>query len=201
MNIDSSPGKDYVSHVATNGDGTVHISVWTEATDFPIYPGGPDLFYCVYTTGYSWVNCTFFSGVNPDECHQLIHTLDRGFVLVGLASDPGYSTGGSDVTLIKIGANGEVATTKSTKNELVSVQELEMEPSEINIYPNPASEKLYVKLSQEKSARYTLIDASGKVVLSGELKTEIDVSSLEKGVYFLHLVSKNSSITKRILKL
>lgn len=199
--IDNKSGKDYSTHVRTSNDATLHTSIWTETTSFPIYPGGPDLLYCIYTTVFSWVNGVSLSGVNPDECHQLIRTIDGGFALVGIASDPGYSTGGSDVTLIKIGANGEIASTKSTKNELVSVKELHMDDDQISIYPNPVSEILQVKTTEEGIIQYTLIDAGGKTILSGELKHEINVSFLEKGIYFLHLVSKNSSVTKQILKL
>lgn len=63
---------------------------------------------------------------------------------------------------------------------------------ELSVYPNPARESLH--LSRELKGTYCISDMGGTKNLSGELKSnEIDVSTLNPGVYLLYFM--NGSIT------
>ncbi len=64
----------------------------------------------------------------------------------------------------------------------------------MNIYPNPATDVLMVKLNDEvKDKNLQILDLSGKVILRKDISgnsTKIDVSTLEKGVYLIKVGSE-----------
>lgn len=68
---------------------------------------------------------------------------------------------------------------------------------EITIFPNPAQDHFTVSGIKE-SASYQLVNATGEIVLSGTVQPseEINIETLTKGVYFLHL--NHSSVVKLI---
>ena len=76
--------------------------------------------------------------------------------------------------------------------------------SEISIYPNPASEIIYIKdLHLEEELYYSLYSLDGKLLDNALLTSEISIERLAKGVYFLqlHNARKNVAVTKRFLKI
>ncbi len=70
--------------------------------------------------------------------------------------------------------------------QFVGINELE-EKAGLRIFPNPSSEKITVKLPKNYLNNYEIVDATGRVLLSGDLKGnhQINVSSLSQGIYFL----------------
>ena len=86
---------------------------------------------------------------------------------------------------------------------LVSIGKVE---NNILIYPNPIRDKLILK-SQTKQVSYEilLVNAIGQTVISEKTtmkdETELNLSALENGIYFLHLFDKKSVIvSKKIVK-
>ncbi len=78
----------------------------------------------------------------------------------------------------------------------------QVDVSDLEIYPNPASSSLTVKsdhLSLEGKA-YTLTNQVGQVIQNGIMSTTIDMSSLEKGVYVLSIDSDSGTIVEKIIK-
>ena len=76
--------------------------------------------------------------------------------------------------------------------------------SKINVYPNPASDKLYIKINGDyKSAHLTIINMMGSIVLEKILNgnDELDISQLINGVYFCNIetIEKNSFKSKLII--
>jgi uncharacterized protein (TIGR02145 family) len=71
---------------------------------------------------------------------------------------------------------------------------------EVIFYPNPATEKLYLKNNNYANSLIMIFDLQGKQVLSMQIDSNpIDISNLEKGVYVVKLVcSENVLITKFI---
>jgi hypothetical protein len=83
-------------------------------------------------------------------------------------------------------ASDESEITESSDNKLV-------------IYPNPASDKLYIQTSDD-IANANVFDISGKLVISKVLQggdNEIDISSLKSGMYFINI---NGEVNKFIKK-
>ena len=70
-----------------------------------------------------------------------------------------------------------------------------------SLYPNPANESVNVVCSY-KIKGYTLVDATGREVLSGKCNANsmaLDLSSLQKGVYFIRLQTAKGSVEKKLL--
>ena len=70
-----------------------------------------------------------------------------------------------------------------------------------SLYPNPASKSVNVVCSY-KIKGYTLVDATGREVLSGKCNANsmaLDLSSLQKGVYFIRLQTAKGSVEKKLL--
>lgn len=64
----------------------------------------------------------------------------------------------------------------------------------VKIYPNPASEKLFIENNLAKNSVYTITNLLGQEIDNGILKSEIDISYLLNGVYVLKTVSTNNQI-------
>lgn len=66
------------------------------------------------------------------------------------------------------------------------------------VYPNPASERIYVS-SLQPIERMELYDVLGKKVLSSTRLKQLDVQSLKEGLYMLKVYDATSSTVKRIV--
>ena len=70
-----------------------------------------------------------------------------------------------------------------------------------SLYPNPANESVNVVCLYEIKG-YALVDAMGREVLSGKCNANsmaLDLSSLQKGVYFIRLQTAKGSVEKKLL--
>ena len=72
--------------------------------------------------------------------------------------------------------------------------------SEIKIFPNPATNVL--NISYSGSVQLQIVNMLGQVVRTQETNGEaqIDVSDLEKGVYFLRVVGAHGTSTQKFIK-
>ncbi len=73
----------------------------------------------------------------------------------------------------------------------------------LSIYPNPASDRVYLSgVNDLKEGRLRLINMSGAVIRDTYLKNisePIDISSLQKGSYFLILDSPKERFSGKLL--
>lgn len=68
------------------------------------------------------------------------------------------------------------------------------------IYPNPASETLYIETNTGLGfENYILFDVAGRKVINQQATGAIDVSGLNRGVYLLHLISSDKKIVKKVI--
>ena len=66
----------------------------------------------------------------------------------------------------------------------------------LNIYPNPANEYIHVETNCELQ-RIDVYDVTGKLMIFST-KTEINVSDLESGIYFVNILTDKGCVTKKI---
>ena len=78
--------------------------------------------------------------------------------------------------------------------ELTSANISENTESNISIYPNPAETGLFVK--GVSSGKVFIYDMSGRVVLTSKVKSEIDVSQLNAGMYIVYVMDEFGAILK-----
>ncbi len=96
-------------------------------------------------------------------------------------------------------ASGEsyVAALSSTN---VSISE-NINENFISIYPNPVTENITIEAPQK--ATIEILNIAGQTILQRQLqqgKTDIDISRLAKGVYFLRLCSNDKTAVSKIVK-
>jgi hypothetical protein len=71
-----------------------------------------------------------------------------------------------------------------------------MNDVEVNVYPNPAKDKIYIEGKGIDEIR--LFDLLGKEIISTKEK-EIDVSDLNEGVYFISVKTKENTCAQKII--
>ncbi len=72
----------------------------------------------------------------------------------------------------------------------------------INVYPNPASEKLFIELVGDSKGEVSLLDIHGKLIYKSYVeakKAVIDLSPFEKGVYFVWIKSAMAISNRKIV--
>ncbi len=72
---------------------------------------------------------------------------------------------------------------------------------DILIYPNPAENVIHVKLPGDDPYRISVLDSQGRLVGSQSTSSEVDLSGLQAGVYFLVVKSRSETLVKRVVKL
>ena len=80
--------------------------------------------------------------------------------------------------------------------------------TELNVYPNPVSDKLNVTFTtnSDQNITYQIYDTKGMLInensinsTSGSHHNTIDVSTLKSGVYFIKFIGSNSTSTKKFV--
>lgn len=96
----------------------------------------------------------------------------------------------------------------NTKNSAWREGELQV-VSEVNLFPNPANDKVHIQFNTTKSEDVTirLVDITGRMIQSLVMTTEpgqnlaaMDVMQLPKGIYLMELISSENRAVKRFVK-
>jgi len=85
---------------------------------------------------------------------------------------------------------------------LVGDQEQDL-PLQVAFFPNPAQNSLQVKAGPIRQADIKIYDVRGSLVCAlanADLGEKLDISSLEKGVYFLSLTAGGNTSVKKFVK-
>lgn len=78
--------------------------------------------------------------------------------------------------------------------------------TDYNIFPNPTNNKIIIKMQNTSSTQKnfsSIYNIQGQLLLQDEIKqirTEVDISSLEKGFYFIKIESAENTIVKNFIK-
>ena len=121
---------------------------------------------------------------------------ETGFV------DEGLENGTYRYSVYAIDVNGSMSVAVT---ELVTVEFTALDETmsaNFGIYPNPAENVLNIK-SNASSFDYQMINSVGQVVISGKAngKAVIDLSDVERGVYFLKVIADgNTKVEKVVLR-
>lgn len=97
--------------------------------------------------------------------------------------------------------NIDIFTHKMSQN-INNVQSFEFSLNQINIFPNPASDKIYFngeQLSKEKT-EVIITNQLGQIVLKQSYSNEIDISNFAKGIYFLSVQNELKHRAFKIIK-
>jgi hypothetical protein len=86
-----------------------------------------------------------------------------------------------------------------TYSSVVTVQYI---IGEVYIYPNPACSQLIIELPNNEKVAYSITDAVGQVIASGELlnSSTLNLQDVPDGIYYLKLKTGGSSVIRRFVK-
>ena len=145
-------------------------------------------FYLVETnsTGDTLWTKTFGEPSRDETSFNMSSTLDGGFILCGTTAFNGST-------------KAMIVSADSSGNLLNNINVISFLP-QFTLYPNPAIYSIYISLNSEINSRLTsfrILDLSGQLVKVGLLKdliTEIDVSGIGPGAYFISLLTDEKSL-------
>lgn len=82
----------------------------------------------------------------------------------------------------------------------LGIQTIKYNPEAIEIFPNPASEKIHI-LTSTAFHTIELTDFTGKKIFTSDFSIEIDLKKyrISNGIYLLKLIGNNSSTVKKIM--
>lgn len=110
-----------------------------------------------------------------------------------------FPEGTTTVTWLATDYSGNISTCSFdiTVNEYTQIDEIDL--SRITITPNPVHNNLELKITEKQlSGKIQIVDVTGKVIKqieNNKIKQSIDVSDLQKGIYFIKI---NNIVTKFI---
>lgn len=132
---------------------------------------------------------------------------ENGFVTADIRFDANSVPPGMyHVVVTATAMNNGIPTTTTVKNIPIRVQGASLGQEEFtdtfSMYPNPASDKLNVRLNNGKQAFVELIDLLGNTVYSGEIDAAkaIDIAHLNAGVYLVKVTTGNNVSSIRFVK-
>jgi len=189
VNYTAPPGDRYF--VVTQGNDPQYSYAGGE--DFVINCFYPAFFWAGYGGGYN--------ATGQDQMNQIIQTNDGYAVLVGYHTDPGFSSGGSSLFIVKLGNdNAFPAASVPTIYSILKVEDLENNP-DISIYPNPFTESLQVE-STASLETIKIYDLTGVQMYSSSVPvSSIETISWEKGAYIIRCLSNGVWSSKKLVKL
>jgi hypothetical protein len=156
-------------------------------------PGSTSLFHVNGQSGitYFWI----FDG-NNSLINNTIFTSDKDSVVIFWKNAEG---------VLSIQVIGEDENGCQSKPDILNILVTNSEginstiEKEINVYPNPAKDALFVNLS---NGNYTILDALGKNVISGRIPSDaskINIDSLKNGIYFIQLNNSKGNYWKKFV--
>lgn len=87
-------------------------------------------------------------------------------------------------------------------NYLTSIQNNDFTVNKVSIYPNPATENIFIELSQY--ADIEIVNIHGQIIESLKTvssKTRLDISDLSKGLYYIKVKTGKEITVKKFMKL
>ncbi len=153
-------------------------------------------------------NQTYTNSINlPTGCYQLrlFDTGDDGLSFWANSAGSGYfRITQQNGTIIKtfepdFGGGHEYYFTVGRTTGLNEAEEF----SQLEVFPNPARNQLTV-IYENITGTYELVNSIGQIVLNGDLNNNnnlmhLDVTDIEKGIYFLKINSEKNSTIKKII--
>ena len=173
-------------HIVHYGSGTENYLFGarvSNSSDVSTYSEGDDLLIYKFHEGMYYNGASFNpSNIGNDIANQMIATSDGGAIAIGWNENP--LNGGSNLILVKIGPN-EYFPYSHTLPDFESLVELEEKAGPVfQVYPNPV--KTLIFLPASFSGEETVIyNALGQKVLSALFSGEMNVASLDPGIYYL----------------
>ena len=178
-NLQNSPE---ISSITFLGGNTIQITyVVPSSTTNSAYPLVVEFFGAVSGQGKFFIDSDVYTATG---IKTITLNLPNGF------TENDYN----NIVATATDANGN--TSEFGANVSYTLALSQFENQQFKIYPNPVSTKLFIQSVASDNYSFKIINAVGQVVLIQNNRvssTELDVSLLSSGLYFLNITSDNSS--------
>ena len=151
-------------------------------------------------TGELLSSTSYMQGDNETICFEF--TLDSlwdqsQIHIVGMLLDNG--------NLIDNGSSTDITTAINTGYINCGTTSIGIElndPNRINIYPNPASDNIYISNLNKENTRVKIYDINGKLVLENKIsnKEYLNISKLSKGIYQIKFEGSDWNEIRKLIK-
>ncbi len=201
----------YTIHFQNTGTApAINISI-IDTLDADLLPESLRILGTSHTASPEWlapgvVKFNFYNIWLPDSNTNL--AASNGFIRFSVKLDIPHPAG----TVIENNAdiyfdNNPAVLTNTVTNTLVNpegVSEIDKDNLVLTIYPNPVTEQLTLEIpALTEDCLLTLINLNGEELMTqqiNESKTQINLSKLAGGVYFLKLISGNAVEVRKVIK-
>ncbi len=143
-----------------------------------------------------WQRC--FGGYSTEIAYSILQTPDGGYIAGG------YSASNDGDVALHIGPLGRTDMWIIKLSPDVGIGEMGSSV-EVNLYPNPSTDKVVISGLTSKNYKITINDVSGNSVEQwkeekNQSEIPINLSGLANGVYMMRIESEKNIITKKIIK-
>ncbi len=149
----------------------------------------------------TYVRADFFEGVGCRDTAYVPTTPVLSYTAVAYTSSVSAISGTLTTITLPVATESYSSTTlcSALTTGLASVSNSEF----ISIYPNPTNSVLNINSEAEIISNVIIRDVTGKEIFSGKINQQINVSTLEAGVYFISLYNESEDIVgvKKFVKL
>ena len=133
-----------------------------------------------------------------DACNFVSYAVGRGLISSGSGCWLMYGSSSEEQVYFKKGSTTWGTPLILTVNEELNARFI------LNIYPNPATDKIYIDLNDINHCSIELFDAQGKTILNKELnqqKNSVNMQEFSKGLYFYSVKIDGKQVkTGKIIK-
>ena len=142
---------------------------------------------CGDATGETEDYSVFIASDNDDDGYSSVDDCND--------DDPNINPGEAEI------ANNDID--ENCDGEALTSSTFELEESTINVFPNPVTDKLYIRIDDNSKLAVKLVSITGQLVYQSKVfnySKEIDVAELAAGLYFLevHHVDLNQRVIDKI---
>jgi surface protein len=177
----TSSGQYFDTLVNANGcDSILSLNLVIIQTNANVFQAGAYLFTNTSGATYQWISCNPYQIISGATNQNYTATANGDYAVI--VTENGCTDTSACVTVMGIGLN------ENNNDEVIS------------IYPNPTKDKIHVNIGSvnlEPQTNIEIYNTLGQLLLTKDInphtQTELDISHLAKGIYYLcvgHSVSK-----------
>ncbi len=149
---------------------------------FTICPGGSTNITAMGATNYTWA-----AGNQTTAAITVSPSLSQAYNITGTNAS-GCSTT-TNVTVFVVSCTGLTNQAVTTGN--------------INVYPNPTKGDLVIELTNKTNSTIQVLDVTGRMIVeknTSNERTELNISGLSNGIYYVRILSNNTVEVRKIIK-
>ncbi len=178
---ESTPGCQSTKTATVNVTPGPSIT-FSASPGFTICPGVSANITAMGATNYTWA-----AGNQTTAAVSVSPSISQAYNITGTNAS-GCSTT-TNVTVFVVSCTGLTSQAVTTAN--------------INIYPNPTKGDLVIELTDKTNSTIQVLDVTGKMIVEKNTsndRTELNISNLSNGIYYIRILSNNTVEVRKIIK-